>query len=372
MNRAAWRAMGSIATNAGGCRPTILPDASETLARKTLIESHLCSLYGHHTIPVPGSCEAEGTLSIPHPIPYQGSKRGLARTILSFFPDAVERVIEPFAGSAALTLAAAYFGKAHAFVVNDANVPLMNLWQRIITHPSEIADSYQEIWQAQFADERAYYNRIRDEFNRTQRPDCFLFLLTRCVKASVRYNASGEFNQSPDNRRKGTNPATMRRNIVGASGLLRDRTRITHGDYREVLAEATPCDIVYLDPPYQGVCGNRDPRYLKGLGYDAFVTELARLNERGISYLLSYDGRTGEKKYGTPLPPALALTHIEIDAGRSSQATLLGQSKVTYESLSLSPALVRRLREHDAAHGDYAPSSTCSVTATPRASAARS
>ncbi len=73
------------------------------------------------------------------------------------------------------------------------------------------------------------------------------------------------------------------------------------------------------------------------------MAELARLNTRDIAYILSYDGRTSEKKYGRPIPSALNLSHIEIDAGRSSQATLLGQRSNTYESLYLSPALIGRL-----------------------------
>jgi DNA adenine methylase len=283
------------------------------------------------------------SVSIPHPIPYQGSKRGMARHIISLFPEDVERLVEPFAGSAAISLAAAYHAKCRAFLLNDANIPLMDLWESILSRPSEIADRYEEIWQAQFADEGNYYNRIRDRFNRTQRPDYFLFLLTRCVKASVRYNASGEFNQSPDNRRKGTAPPTMRKNIYGASRILSGRTHLYREDYRGILGGVTANDVVYMDPPYQGVCGNRDSRYISGLAFDTFAVELAKLNERGISYILSYDGRTGEKKYGRPLSKDLDLFHVEINVGRSSQATLLGKESDTFESLYLSPALIRRL-----------------------------
>jgi hypothetical protein len=39
------------------------------------------------------------------------------------------------------------------------------------------------------------------------------------VKAAVRYNATGEFNQSPDNRRMGALPETMRAHIPGGSRL---------------------------------------------------------------------------------------------------------------------------------------------------------
>jgi DNA adenine methylase len=66
-------------------------------------------------------------MKIPHPIPYQGSKRNLAADILRFFPEHIERLIEPFAGSAAISIASAYFYKADKFIINDINAPLINL-----------------------------------------------------------------------------------------------------------------------------------------------------------------------------------------------------------------------------------------------------
>ena len=39
-------------------------------------------------------------MKLPHPIPYQGSKRNLADQIMRFYPDDFDRLIEPFAGSA--------------------------------------------------------------------------------------------------------------------------------------------------------------------------------------------------------------------------------------------------------------------------------
>ena len=165
----------------------------------------------------------------------------------------------------------------------------------------------------------------------------------RCVKASVRYNLQGEFNQSPDNRRCGTLPSTMQKNILGASYLLRNRTRMMQGDYSLALAEAKAQDVVYMDPPYQGVCGKRNPRYSGHLVFDEFVDVLHSLNQRGLSYMISYDGRTGENSFGKSLPSVLRLRHLEIKAGRSTQATLLGRDDQTYESLYLSEALVARL-----------------------------
>jgi DNA adenine methylase len=286
----------------------------------------------------------DDTLNIPHPIPYQGSKRNLAPAILGYFPEQVGTLIEPFAGSAALTLAAAARGAAERYVINDLNQPLVGLWRAIVQSPEKLARQYETLWRAQHGDRRQYYDKVRDDFNRTGRPDCLLYLLARCVKAAVRYNANGEFNQSPDNRRMGALPETMREHILGASHLLRGKTECSSLDYKEVVAKATRDDLIYMDPPYQGVCGERDPRYLKGVVFDEFVEVLESLNFRDIKYLVSYDGRTGERVHGRKLPERLRLHLIELHAGRSSQATLLGRDEVTVESLYLSPALADSLQ----------------------------
>ena len=282
-------------------------------------------------------------MTVPHPIPYQGSKRNLASVILSCFPGDMERLIEPFAGSGAVSLAAAYYRKAKYFVLNDINAPLLSLWAAIIEKPEIMAAQYRRVWEEQSGREREYYDVVRHEFNRTHRPDYFLYLLARCVKASVRYNPSGEFNQSPDNRRRGAHPKVMAERIIGASRLLQGKTTLMCGDYCDVLRLARPGDIVYMDPTYQGVCGARDPRYMGHPSNESFAEALSDLNDKGTYYIVSYDGRTGTKTYGKPLPASLGLTHIFVEAGRSSQATLLGRKDRTYESLYLSPALAKRL-----------------------------
>ena len=153
------------------------------------------------------------TMTVPQPFPYQGSKRKLAEAIIAWFPDDVETLIEPFAGSAAISIRAAYQRKGEKYILNDVNAPLMALWDRIIHRPDLLASQYERLWRAQQGHEREYYDRIRDAFNRTHYPHYLLYLLARCVKAAIRYNANGEFNQSPDNRRQGMRPGTMRHNI---------------------------------------------------------------------------------------------------------------------------------------------------------------
>ena len=273
------------------------------------------------------------------PFQYQGSKRALASVILQHFPTNVARLVEPFCGSAALSIAAAAHGRARKFWLNDCNKPLAELLALMIDSPNDVAKSYAELWRGRDVDTLEHYYQIRESFNRSQEPRLLLYLLARCVKGAVRYNAEGLFNQSPDKRRLGTLPATMKENILTISALLRGKTTVTSLNYEDVLAKVRDDDFVYMDPPYQGVCGERDSRYFSRISFDGFVAELERLNRRKVRYLVSYDGRLGTRSYGKPLPAKLGLKLIELEAGRSSQATLLGREDVTVESLYLSPAL---------------------------------
>jgi hypothetical protein len=122
---------------------------------------------------------------------------------LRLFPAEFDRLIEPFAGSAALTIASAYYFKANRFVINDINEPLIQLWDAMINNPKSIIKYYHDI--------------------------------------------------------------------------------------------------------------------------------------------LSYDGRTGDKTFGQPLPENLDLIKIEINAGRSSQATLNNRKEYTFEAIYLSSSLVEKI-----------------------------
>ena len=130
-------------------------------------------------------------MKVPHPIPYQGSKRKIARYVLACFPRDIDTLIEPFAGSAAITIAAASLGKASRFYINDLNAPLMSLWEEIINDPQGLSGKYAHLWEEQQENAREYYDLVRDKFNATHKPEYLLYLLARCVKASVRIIPKG-------------------------------------------------------------------------------------------------------------------------------------------------------------------------------------
>jgi DNA adenine methylase len=289
--------------------------------------------------------------AIPHPIPYQGSKRQLASAILSFIPRGkYKRLIEPFAGSAAVTLAVASAGLCERYLISDLLPPLADLWRELLARPESLANRYRALWNSQQPNPQARFNEIRAEFNLDHDPAKLLYLLARCVKNAVRFNPAGQFNQSPDNRRLGVKPDTAEQEIWGAHRLLTGRCEVLCGDFRQTLQHATEDDLVYLDPPYEGISNGRDRRYIRGVQRDELVETLHDLNRRGVQFLLSYDGTCGAKTYGKPLPTFLRAHRVHLDAGRSSQATLAGKNLKTIESLYVSSGLCEGRRVPSALH----------------------
>ena len=283
--------------------------------------------------------------SVPHIVQYQGSKRILAPQILSYMPNRFNRLIEPFSGMAAITIAVAKQRRAKRYLINDLNKPLVDVLYSAIETPSDLIENYSIVWNEQFSYEHGsieHFYKVREDFNHgNQSPANMLYLIARCVKGSVRYGSNGYFNQSPDKRRNGTSPKMLKPNIEAISGYLKGCTDFMSKDYREVLEEARPGDIVYMDPPYQGVSNVRDCRYFSGIAFKDFVEAIDHLNSRGIDFLISYDGKCGEKRYGEDLPEELGLQKVLLNAGLSSQSLLLGKKEITYEALYLS----RRLQQ---------------------------
>lgn len=273
---------------------------------------------------------------LPHPIPYQGSKRSLAPIISNYLPNDIEVWFEPFAGSAAMSIWVARHKNVRKIILADSLLAITELWTAILAKPDQTAARYEEIWTGQIAADKEYFNLVRERFNRDHDPVDLLYLLCRCVKNAVRFNAKGNFTQSVDKRRLGMRPDKMRRAITEASSLLGGKTEVRGGDWLNTIKDAGNRDYIYMDPPYLGTSIGRDRRYAEWMSQERLIEGLRDLRQRKLRFALSYDGKCGERVYGPPLPSNLGLTHLLIHAGRSSQATLNGSAEDTFESLYLS------------------------------------
>ena len=248
-----------------------------------------------------------------------------------------------------MSIYTAFYELGQKFILNDVNNQVIDLLDKCINEPEKLSANYEKIWNGQFEEGENsvdYYYKKRKEFNKLrEQPDAALtlFILARVAKGAIRYNQQGEMNQICDKRRNGTRPSNIKKNALAISALLKNKTTFFCRDYQEILEMAVSGDLVYMDPPYQGVSNGVTSRYVQSLSFETFVESLEKLNKRGIDYIVSYDGKNDNGKFGRDLPEELNLQHILINAGRSAQGNLNGKKIITYESLYISSNIRRDL-----------------------------
>lgn len=292
--------------------------------------------------------------NLPQPFPMQGSKRRQAPLITKFIPSDASELIESFCGSSAISLAARASNPYLPIYLNDINKDIINLWSSILNSPEELLIGYQSIWEKQFhepygtQDSRDYFKMIRSKFNESQDrpPSEFLFILNRIVKGALRYNSSGDVNQSADGRRFGAKPETTAKRIMDSSKLLQG-SHLASLNWVDSFSKATVKSLIYLDPPYQGTTETSDKRYIQGLSYAEFRDGVEDIISGDLSAIISYDAVEGPVTYGYPLHEDLPLLAIDVLTGVSAQGTLLRRKQESHETLYLTPALVKRLGGED-------------------------
>ena len=260
-------------------------------------------------------------------IKWSGSKRSQAHEIISYFPKEFDVYYEPFLGSGAIL---GHLTPQKA-VGADINKPLISLWKELQSNPEKMANDYREKWDALQKKGHTYFYEVRDKFNKDQSPFDFLFLTRTCVNGLIRYNKNGEFNNSLHHTRSGIHPDRLEKIIFDWSSTVGGYKFIDH-DYKKATFSAKDGDFIYLDPPYF----NTGTRYFGVIDYESFLGYLEELNQRGIRFALSYDGKRGEQSYVVDLPKNLYKRHILIHSGNSAfNKVQNGKIEEVYESLYL-------------------------------------
>lgn len=259
-------------------------------------------------------------------IKWSGSKSSQANMIIKYLPN-YERYFEPFIGGGSML----YAVNPNMATCGDICEPLIGIWNLIKNNPQEVIDYYRREWTRLQTDGYEVYYDIRNRFNKENKPLDLLFLSRTCVNGLIRFNSNGEFNNSFHHTRKGIDPKRFEKIVLKWHEKVRNVDFI-HGDYRVTTESAKSNDLIYLDPPYENTKG----RYYGTIDYDEFYEYLEELNRKNIKFILSFDGKRGDKDYETRIPKDLFKREFMLSAGNSSFKKVMDKSQEqVFEALYL-------------------------------------
>jgi len=215
---------------------------------------------------------------------WAGSKRRLLQQLIPFWNSEYTRYVEPFAGSACLFFALA---PPNAWL-SDINQDLISTYIAVRDCPKQVSDALSSI---RFGKDS--YNSLRrmdpSVLSQEERAARFIFLNRFCFNGLYRTNLMGQFNVPYSPAKTGLLPSAV--TLKKASAAL-SCASISCVDFEDVLNETCRGDFVYLDPPY----ARSTTRSFREYAPNSFALNdlprlsnaIARLDKRGVSFVLSY------------------------------------------------------------------------------------
>ena len=229
---------------------------------------------------------------------WAGNKYQILAQITAELP-AGKRLIEPFAGSAAVFLNTNY----ERYLINDINPDLICLYQTLQQDGESFIRYAQKLFIPRNNSEAAYY-RLRDRFNATgdiaEKSALFVYLNRHGYNGLCRYNASHDFNVPFGRYSKPYFPLKELRFFHHKAR----RAEFICGDFRRAMSRARRGHVVYADPPYVPLNATSSfTRYSSvdfGTAQQLVLAEKARqLACRGVPVLISnHDTAFTRQAYG--------------------------------------------------------------------------
>lgn len=265
-------------------------------------------------------------------IKWTGSKRHQVDDILKQVPKEINTYYEPFIGGGSVLFAVLNSDiKVSRFICSDINGDLIKLWNTIKDKPTFLIEEYSRMWNEinsieSDEDRKEYFYNVREKFNKTRKPELFLFLSRTCTNGLIRYNSSGNFNTSYHFNRTGIKPETYKKILYEWSNKLNENNvQFVNQSYEEVMSEEG--DFVYLDPPYFKTKGI----YYGEIDYDKFFDWMRKQEGK---YILSFNGTIGNIDNTYSIPTDLFSGHLYLSSGRSTFKDLrTDNTEYVYESL---------------------------------------
>lgn len=222
------------------------------------------------------------------PLKWAGGKYRILDKVLAALPPG-DRLVEPFAGSAVVSLNADY----REYLLCDLNEDLIHFYRCLIGGGEGFVARCAALFTPAGNSAEAYYY-YRNKFNELpldeERAAIFLYLNRHAFNGLMRYNSAGRFNTPFGRYKKPYFPQAELDNFVHKS--RRAKIELKVADFKQSFALVRKGDVLYCDPPYVELSGtSRFREYTPmSFGHDEQVA-LARCAREavaaGASVLLS-------------------------------------------------------------------------------------
>jgi DNA adenine methylase len=252
---------------------------------------------------------------------WAGGKQALAERLIRFFPDKFSRYYEPFVGGGSVLLTL----QPERAIIGDLNDWLLDTYVAIRTDHAKVAEHLNGM-----INTKEEYERIRaiqpDALDLFQRAAHLIYLNKTCFRGLFRVNRKGHFNVPYGAyERRYYDPE----NLVAVANCLRD-AEIRRTDFELCLADVTPEDFVYMDPPYYKQGGYSDfDRYTRWKFRENDHMRLAavcrELDQRGVRWAVSNSD--------TPLVRSLFAGYTTHDIANRREINLNSQQRDINELL---------------------------------------
>ena len=179
---------------------------------------------------------------------WAGGKRELVPKIEAALGGFNGRLIEPFAGSAAVSLGIEAKG---GYIINDINKDLFTLYTLLARDGRAFISYARRLWEAAGNNERRYY-RMRGWFNKCDygefRAAAFIYMNKHGFNGLCRYNRQGGYNVPFGSYKTVRFPEEA---MIGFHNQFTGcKAVFSYSDFEAVMREAKRGDVVYCDPPY--------------------------------------------------------------------------------------------------------------------------
>lgn len=240
------------------------------------------------------------------PLFYVGDKRKLISQIMTYFPNHIDRLIEPFVGGGSVFMNV----DADGFLLNDLNYIVIQIHSMLSSYCDRKDDFFREVFSlinkygltsrflgipqehGKSSDckdvNREAYNRMKIDFNSGGKKDIMLLylLIIYGFYHMIRFNKKGDFNLPVGN-------LDFNENVYNALNDYFAQTETKQPqwysqDYSAFLAEIDfrKDDLVYLDPPYLISSSEYNKMWNEECERN-LIKEMDRLDAMGVRFAVS-------------------------------------------------------------------------------------